>query len=263
MRRLIQPAIALLVTALCLGFVGLASARTAGPVGACFDDYEAGRYEDAAGCFLLHAAEGGERFDAHLLYNTGNAYHREGRYAEAIWAYRLALLDLPRDGDLRANLDTARAKAVDDLPAPLARGAVGRALLAPYDSLSGREMLLLGTIAWALFFIGLAVRVHRPFSFGTMGALPLLGLVAVLGLVGHVARSRQIESRPVAVVIVDEVTLRSGRDLRSVDLARIHAGAEIAVIAKDAPWIQVRLGEDLRGWIPDTAVALVRPGALR
>jgi uncharacterized protein YgiM (DUF1202 family) len=96
-----------------------------------------------------------------------------------------------------------------------------------------------------------------------MGALPILGLVAALGLVGHVARVRQVESRPVAVVIVDEVTLRSGRDVRSVDLARVHAGAEIAVIAKDSPWLQVRLSEEVRGWIPDNTVALVRPGALR
>ena len=245
------------------GIAGVARARTEGPVGECFDHYAEGRYEDASGCFLLHAAAEGERFDGHLLYDAGNAYYRDGRYAEAIWAYRLAMLDLPRDGDLRANLTTARKKVVDDLPAPHARGPLGRALLAPYDSLSAREMLLVGTFAWVLFFVGLAVRTQRPFPFAALGALPLLAVVAVFGIGGHLARASQIESHPVAVVVAPEITLRSGRDLQSVDLARLHAGAEVAVVTRDAPWTQVSLGGGVRGWVPDTAVALVRPGSLR
>ncbi len=257
MIRLLSLSVAVVLVA------GVAFARTAGPVGECFGHYDAGRYDDAASCFLLHAAEGGERYDGRLLYDAGNAYSRAGKTGEAIWAYRLALLDLPRDGDLRANLETARAKAVDDLADPHTRGAVGTALLAPYDALSAREMLLLGTGAWALFFTLMAVRTRRPFPFATMGALPVLALVAVLGLTGYLARTRQVTAHPVAVVTVDEITLRSGRDVRSVDLAKLHAGAEIAVVAQDAPWIQVRLGDDVRGWLPDTAVALVRPGVLQ
>ena len=239
------------------------AARPVGPVGQCFAHYDAGKYEDAAGCFLLRASEGGERYDAQLLYNAGNAFHRDGSFPDAIWAYRLALLDLPRDGDLRANLETARGSTTDDLPPPHERGPVGKALLAPYDSLSQREMLVVGTASWALFFLGMAVRTRRPFPFATMGALPILGIVAVLGITGHIARSRQVDRNPVAVVVVEETTLRSGRDAGSVDLARLHGGAEIAVVQEDAPWVQVTLGGDVRGWLPDASIALVRPGALR
>jgi hypothetical protein len=164
---------------------------------------------------------------------------------------------------LRANLATVRADAVDDLSPPHARGPLGTAVLAPYDALSARELLLLGTIAWALFFTLLAVRTRRPFPFAIGGVLPILGLVAVLGLTGYLARTRQVNAHPVAVVTVPEVTLRSGRDVRSVDLAKLHTGAEIAVVRQDAPWIQVAVGEDVRGWVPDTSVALVRPGALQ
>jgi len=255
-KRVIAVAFTLLLSA-------AAFARTAGPVGECFTHYDAGRYADAASCFLLHAADGGDRYDGALLYDAGNAYSRDGEVGEAIWAYRLALLDRPRDGDLRANLATARAKAVDDLPDPHTRGPVGRALLAPYDALSAREMLLLGTAAWALFFTLMAVRTRRPFPFATMGALPTFALVAVLGFTGYLARTRQVEAHPVAVVTVDEITLRSGRDVRSVDLAKLHAGAEVVVVAQDAPWIQVGLGDGVRGWLPGTSVALVRPGVLQ
>jgi hypothetical protein len=248
---------------LSLLLAGPAFARTAGPVGECFAQYDAGDYDDAASCFLLYAGQGGERYDGRLLYDAGNAYSRAGRLGEAIWAYRLALLDLPRDGDLRANLATVRADAVDDLSPPHARGPLGTAVLAPYDALSARELLLLGTIAWALFFTLLAVRTRRPFPFAIGGVLPILGLVAVLGLTGYLARTRQVNAHPVAVVTVPEVTLRSGRDVRSVDLAKLHTGAEIAVVRQDAPWIQVAVGEDVRGWVPDTSVALVRPGALQ
>ena len=90
-----------------------------------------------------------------------------------------------------------------------------------------------------------------------------VGAVATLGLGGYFARTAQLERRPLAVVTAEEVTLRSGRDIDSVDLAKLHAGAELAVVSRDAPWVQVRLGGDVRGWVPDASVALVRPTSLQ
>lgn len=218
--------------------------------------YEAGSYAEAAACFGSLEATGNH--NGHVLYNQGNAWYRAGDVGRAVHAYRRALLYLPRDGDVRANLASARSRAKDALEPPDSRGALGRALLAPYDSFSAGELLLLGSLAWALLFSALAVRTRREL-IGGAGLLVLIAIFAGLNLIGWTARSYQLRQHPVAVVLSAEVTLRSGRDLQSVDLARLHAGAEGRVVERTDDWVQVALSSGQRGWLPASEVGLVLP----
>jgi tetratricopeptide (TPR) repeat protein len=226
------------------------------PGAACAADYERGAYADAAACY--RALEAAGHHNGHLHYNEGNAWYRAGDTGRAVLAYRRAELYLPRDGDVRANLAAARRAAKDDLEPPDSRGAFARAVLAPYDGLSPRELLLLGSVAWALFFSLLALRVRRDLPGGA-GPLVLLGILAAAALIGWSIRSYELATSPVAVVLGDEVTLRSGRDLQSVDLARLHAGAEVTVVEEGDAWVQVALSSGQRGWMPASELGLVRP----
>jgi tetratricopeptide (TPR) repeat protein len=221
----------------------------------CTGLYSAGQYRDAAGCFESLEAQG--HLNGHLLYNVGNARYRSGEFGRAILAYQRARLFLPRDGDLKANLGSARDQAKDDLPPPGQREGLARALLGPFDALSASELLLLGAIAWALLFVTLGVRLHRPFA-GWLALAVTAGLVASAGLGGWAARSYSVSRHPVAVVLVEEVTLRSGRDVLSTDLARLHEGAEAKVVEQTDDWVQVTLSTGPRGWLPSGAVGLVR-----
>lgn len=226
------------------------------PGAACTAAYEGGQYQAAAECFRGLQSDGHR--NGHLLYNEGNAWYRAGDIGRAVLAYRRALIFLPRDGDVVANLRSARQRATDDLEPPDTRGALLGTVLAPYDALGPRELLVVGSVAWALFFGLLAVRVRRDLPGGA-GPLVLLALLAASALIGWSARSYQLAAHPLAVVVGDEVTLRSGRDLQSVDLVRLHAGAEVRVVEEDAAWIQVALSSGQRGWLPSSELGLVRP----
>lgn len=226
------------------------------PGGACAAQYEAGDYPAAAACY--RALEAAGHHNGHLHYNEGNAWYRAGDTGRAVLAYRRAQLHLPRDGDVQANLNAARRGAKDDLEPPDARGAVARTLLAPYDALSQAELLLLGSLAAALLFVLLAIRVRRELPGGG-GPLVLLGLLAAGALFGWSVRSYELTTSPVAVVVGAEVTLRSGRDLQSVDLVRLHAGAEALVVEEGDQWVQVALSSGQRGWLPASELGLVRP----
>ena len=217
--------------------------------------YDAGEYGAAAKCFASLEAAG--NYNGHLLYNLGNALQQAGETGEAILAYRRAQLFLPRDGDLGANLASARGKARDDLAPPDERAALAATLLAPYDSLSASELLMVGALAWALLFALLTLRAWRDEAlFGLPTAL--LALLTLLALGGHLARAYQVAEQPTCVVLADEVTLRSGRDLRSVELARLHEGAELTVLGEDDDWTQVRLSTGQRGWVPRATLGLAR-----
>ncbi len=218
--------------------------------------YERGDYVEAARCF--GALESTGQLNGHVLYNQGNSWMRSGDVGRAVHAYRRARLFLPRNGDLLANLKTAREQSKDALGFADDRSPLARAILAPYDALSGSELLLVGASIWALFFLGYALRIGRG-HLQPGGALSCALLLALLSLSGYAARSYQLSEHPVAVVLDEEVTLRSGRDLRSVDLARLHAGAEARIVEETAAWVQVRLAGGQRGWLPADSVGLVRP----
>lgn len=228
----------------------------ASPGADCSSKYGAGDYAEAAACF--RALEAAGHRNGHLLYNEGNAWYRAGDTGRAVLAFRRAAIYLPRDGDVRANLQSARRRAKDDLAPPDTRGALASTVLAPYDALSPGELLWLGSVAWALLFGLLAVRVRRELP-GGVGPLILLASLAAAALIGWSARSYQLTASPLAVVVGQEVTLRSGRDLQSVDLVRLHAGAEVRVVEEGGSWYQVALSSGQRGWLPGSEVGLVRP----
>jgi len=242
--------VALLLAVLC------APAAPAFAQSDCTSQYQEGDYEGAALCFMALEEQG--HHNGHLLYNLGNAWYRAGRIGEAVLAYRRAQLYLPRDGDLAANLRSAREKTRDDLAPPDSRGELSGTLLLPYDRLAPGELCWLGAIAWALFLLLCAVRLWRPIPAINI-VLPVVGLVAMLGLSGAVARSLQMANQPLGVVLTEEVTLRSGRDVQSVDLARLHEGAELSVLELDDSWIQVELSSGVRGWLSRDVIGLVRP----
>jgi tetratricopeptide (TPR) repeat protein len=222
----------------------------------CLALYDAGDYSAAVACF--ESLETGGAHNGHLLYNLGNAHYRAGDPARALLAYRRASLYLPRDGDLKANLGSARDQIQDDLIPPDIRSPLMSTLLAPYDSLSQKELLITGAVAWVLLMGMLALRLRQRFDYTRLSAA-LLGSIALFGLLGGVARSYQTENQPIAVVLSEEATVRSGRDVRSTDLVRLHAGAEVGVLEVNEQWMQVALSNGTRGWLPANALGLVRP----
>ena len=75
--------------------------------------------EDYAAAIQIYEAllKNGEAAD--VYYNLGNSYYKIGEIAKAVLNYERALLLQPRNGDIRANLEVARAKTIDKVePVP-------------------------------------------------------------------------------------------------------------------------------------------------
>ncbi len=75
--------------------------------------YNLGDYTAAAQAYEnIKASEG----DApELYYNLGNAYFKQSQWAKAILNYERALLLVPNDADVRANLALAQSKITDQI----------------------------------------------------------------------------------------------------------------------------------------------------
>ena len=75
--------------------------------------YERGEFSGAAQQYEALIDSGYE--DAVLYYNLGNAYFKNGDLGRAVLNYLRAEELSPRDADIRANLEFARARTVDDV----------------------------------------------------------------------------------------------------------------------------------------------------
>ena len=76
------------------------------------------RYEDAIQTYESILALGYQ--SGELFYNLGNAYYRNDNLGQAIWAYSKAQYILPRNINIKHNLEVSMAQKIDriDMPKP-------------------------------------------------------------------------------------------------------------------------------------------------
>ncbi len=191
--------------------------------------YRAGRYEEARTVFEAALSEPDAPRGA-LLYDMGNCSYRLGRHAEAVLCYRRALLRLPGDEQVEANLRLAERRLGIDTPDDASPGA---AVLAWIDAIPPRALLIAVGVMQGVGLVGFVLLRRRR---AARAALALLVVIALLGA-ARLARVHWLSGPPAGVVLHDEIELRAEpRDDSPVSLEL--GGGEL-----------VRLGEASDGWI--------------
>ena len=189
-----------------------------------------------------------------LWFNYGNAEFKLGQPGRAIAAYRRAELLVPRDDEVRANLDFVR----NQVTGPTLRESRWQDWL---GTLSLNEWTTLAASASWLTFILLALRQIQPAWRPRLRGLTS-GLVAltILSFGGLAAAATIHFSKPIAVVIDTEATARSGPFAEAQDAFKAQNGAELAVLDRRNNWLQVADGSGRIGWLPARQVEVL-PGA--
>ncbi len=75
--------------------------------------YEGGKYAEASRTYERIIVRGLR--NGHVYYNLGNAYYKQDQIGRAILAYERASRLIPRDGDLKNNLELANERTVDQI----------------------------------------------------------------------------------------------------------------------------------------------------
>ncbi len=212
--------------------------------------YEEGKYSLAAAVYegLLHSGQ----VSPAVYFNAGNAWFKDGRIGRAICDYRRAGQLAPRDPDIRANLEIARARvaAAGGTTAPGSRWTrwAGRLTL--------DEWACAASAAAALFFFVLTARRVSPAfaksSGGLAGALAAasIWLLICLGLSIH----QQLLEKT-AIVIVPEAVVRRGPMDQSQSAFTARDGTEMTVLSRDGDWLEVSDAARRIGWLQQKDVA--------
>ena len=256
------------ITSLLLCLFGLSSTALAACSNGAFDEaisgtqmaqanelYKEGSFAEAASRYQELVDAGAK--DGRLYYNLGNAYLKLGDVGRAVLNFRRAQRLLPRDGDVDANLKLARAHTLDRIQIEnegaiviLIRQVIGWSSI---DE-SATAVLILWIVLVGLGIIAILWRQRqRTLIFVAAG----VALLLIIGLLSIGSRLLDEHGQPPAVVVADELTVRSGPGDDYLAEFVLHSGTEVRVVDRRADWIRVVLPGDLHGWAPGEAVIQV------
>lgn len=193
--------------------------------------------------------------NGYLYYNLGNAYFRLNDLGSAIGNYLKAARHLPRDEDLRANLQYARSQTKDQKEASQPK-TLRQVLEAWSDFLTLQEWLgglvVFNGVFWGVGLLRLFYR-REVFAW----AMFLAGGLALFFAVG--ATTRRLAPLPVGTILPQQSAIYSAPHSHSTLLFELHAGTEVIVEEEANQWAKIQFEPTRKGWIPKKELFLVVP----
>lgn len=214
--------------------------------------YNEGAYGEAASAF--HAIVESGVNNEKLFYNLGNAYLKQGKLGYAILWYERALRLDSRDPDLAFNLDYARSLTKD------AREERANPFVAVF--FFWKDILGDRAIRWTAIFLNLcfwglltaqAVRRKKGVPFARY-----LILGAALVFLAIACHDYYVTLHvKTAVVISDEVSIRSGLTDDATELFLLHGGTKVRVEREKADYSRIRFSDGKIGWVRNDALGVI------
>lgn len=218
--------------------------------------YREGRYQEAADAYRGILEYGVE--DARVEYNLGNAAFKLGLAGQAILHYERAYRLDPTDPDVRFNLELVRSLLPDRVEPPEVAAPL-RWIRGVQNGIGPDRQAIIAVALWwavAAWFAWCTARPGRwrPTAGWIMSALLVMTLVVTSS---WYVTARRLQTREVAVVLVEAVDVLAGPGSNNAPLVTVHEGLTLRIRSRRDQWIQVTLPDGLNGWVPEGAVGIV------
>jgi tetratricopeptide (TPR) repeat protein len=214
--------------------------------------YDAGKFAEAAAAY-----EKIEPKTAHVYYNLGNAWFRQGKMGEAILNYERARRLAPRDPDILANFKFAEQRqGVDEVNTP--PRVIERFVRSAIASRTASEWSIFELVAVWLTVLAIGVSIFLPRA--RTGAL----VVATAGFVGLAISAAALGSEvigdravPRAIVVVAETEARFAPMSDSTVHFKLAEGTNVGVREDRGQWLFVERADGQQGWVTSEAVGRI------
>lgn len=213
--------------------------------------YEASNYTQSAEAYQEILNRGYASAD--LYYNLGNVYFKKKELGNAILNYERALRLNPTDEDIVFNLKYARATTVDDIQSSgtfwfkdLTHAYLKRFSVNGWAWLS-LAFMIVTVLCWLVF---LSNHFEGPGIVLVFVISLLLSLMTVLSAFGRKA----LDAQRYAVLLEQEVTVKSAPSAKGEDMFIIHEGTKMELLDIYQEWLKIRLENGNVGWLPETVV---------
>ena len=199
--------------------------------------------------------------DADLDYNLANAYFRNGKLGFAIYYYKSALRLAPNNDDILHNLKYAQAMTRDKVEEDGEENPLLSGLFKAHHALSLRtQMFTLLGLFWLMAFAAIGSRISRSHKTKNV----LIGtLFALSGIFCMIATSASYkifvaETEIVGVVTAADADVTSAPSDKSQTLNTLSEGTSFEVLSEQGNFVEIRLGEKVRGFVKQGDVGIVR-----
>jgi len=196
---------------------------------------------------------------AELEYNIGNIYFKLNNIPGAILFYERALLHKPGDEDINYNLQIARTLVVDrfeEIPELFFVSWYNYIAL----TLSTNTWALISVIAFILCLLLLSVYFYTTkYRLKVLGFwLALLFFVVSLSSLAFTLRNKSLvyDSRK-AVIFSPVVNGKSSPDESGTNLFVLHEGTKVTVEDEVGEWLEIRLSDGNKGWVPSNSLEII------
>jgi hypothetical protein len=189
-----------------------------------------------------------------LYYDLGNAHYRMGAIGKSVVYYERARELMPRDADIRQNLDLARMAIVDRIESPV-RLVVWDWVDRVRDVFSLRELSRIMLGFGLLAVLAVAGWVLGPLAYRQRVKPAAVALVClyVLAIAWYGWRS-VLNTGIRAVVLETKVDVFSAPDSSATQVFTLHEGTEVRERQSVAGWVHIVLADGRAGWLPGETV---------
>jgi tetratricopeptide (TPR) repeat protein len=210
--------------------------------------YQDGDFAAASEAYAQILEAGFESGDLH--YNLGNAYFKLGRLGPAILSYERARKALPRDENVLANLELARALSADQIT-PLDGFWLTNAWNGWVDLLPRRTLIAVVTLGYLLVMILVIARVLSRSRGRRLGHLAIATSVVTLAFGSSlVVREYGLGRADWGVIMATETPVQSApADDPALQLFSIHEGTRVRIDRRSDGWYEVVLEDGKVGWV--------------
>ena len=214
--------------------------------------YDAGKFAQAAAVY-----EKIEPKTAHVFFNLGNAWFRDGKLGLAILNYERARRFAPRDPDVLANLKFAEQRlGVAEVNTP--PRAAQRLLGSFISSRTSTEWSVFELAALWLTVLavgGWIFLVKTRTVFFTIALAGFIGFAVSAFALGYETINNR--TGPQAIVLSDESEARFAPLKESTLHFKLAEGTEIVVREDRGQWLLVERADGQQGWVKSEAVARI------
>ncbi len=211
--------------------------------------YQQGKYEQAIAAYKEILQSGYE--SGALYFNLGNAYYKLNKIGLARLNYERAARFLKGDEALNENLDLLKYKLVDKIPQPpeffLFKWREAVLKLLPVNTQSWILVAL-----FALLLAAIAWRRHqqrRGQIRNGRSFLVISVVVFLFFLTVYLQKVYVLETDIHAVIIKPMVTVYAEPNTSGTEVFVLHEGTKIKVLRTNGNWQEIRLSDGKTGWL--------------
>jgi tetratricopeptide (TPR) repeat protein len=219
--------------------------------------YKKADYREAVRIFQELVDEGYVSFD--LYYNLGNASYKNGDLGMSVLYFERALTVEPGNEDVKHNLNVVRARLRDRVEAiPLLF------FVRWWNELKNANDPSVFFV-WSLtFFWLLALSAYVFFGYKRVfmrrialiaGILLFSGFAAALAL--SIKRTEELNAHRSAIIMANEITVRSTPDETGVESFIVHEGLKVDILDSKNTRYRIRLEDGKNGWVDKSALVRI------